>query len=96
MIYGRDIKNVLLIHINAFTTDKLDELLTVYENNGVKFISLGDALTDEIYAYNPNVVRDRTYTFLNQVELSKNLKNPEIVTKLYASLPEDKLSELCK
>jgi peptidoglycan/xylan/chitin deacetylase (PgdA/CDA1 family) len=28
MLYKRDIKNVLLIHINAFTTEMLDELLT--------------------------------------------------------------------
>lgn len=95
MLYKRDIKNVLLIHINAFTTEMLDELLTAYENHGVKWIPLNEALADDVYNYNPNIVRDRAYTFLNQVRLSKGLANPAIVDKLYSELPEDKLNSLC-
>lgn len=76
MLFNRDIKNILLIHINAMTASMLDELLTAYEKNGVKFISLSDALNDEIYKINPNVVGDRTYTFLNQIRASRGLKNP--------------------
>lgn len=96
LLFHRDIKNVLLIHINEMTADMLDELLTAYEKHGVKFISLPEALTDEVYTINPNVVRDRAYTFLNQVRLSRGLKNPDIVAKLYDTLPEEKLSNLCK
>jgi peptidoglycan/xylan/chitin deacetylase (PgdA/CDA1 family) len=96
MLYNRDIKNVLIIHINAMTTDMLDELLTAYENNGVKWIPLDEALSDDVYNYNPNIVRDRAYTFLNQVRLSKGLDNPPIVDKLYSELPEDELNSLCK
>lgn len=96
LVFKRDIKNVLLIHINAFTVEILDELLTAYEKQNVKFISLADALSDEVYQINPNVVRDRAYTFLNQVRLGKGLNNPEIVEKLYATLPEDKLNQLCR
>jgi hypothetical protein len=95
MLYKRDIKNVLLIHINAFTTEMLDELLTAYENHGVKWITLDEALSDDVYNYNPNIVRDRAYTFLNQVRLSKGLDNPPIVDKLYSELPEDELNSLC-
>ncbi len=96
MLFNRDIKNVLLIHINAFTVEMLDKLLTVYENHKVNFISLPDALSDEVYQINPDVVRERAYTFLNQVRLSKNLQNPAIVKKLYDSLPEDQLNQLCR
>lgn len=95
MLYSRDIKNILLIHINSFTTEMLDELLTAYEKHGVKFISLNEALSDEIYIANPNIIRDRSYTFLNQVRLSEGLENPDIVKQLYASLPEEKLNKLC-
>lgn len=95
MLYNRDIKNVLLIHINAISTDMLDELLTAYEKQGVNFITLDEALADEVYAFNPNIVRDRAYTFLNQVRLAKGLENPAIVEKLYAALPEDKLENIC-
>lgn len=96
MLFKKDIKNVLLIHINSFTAEMLDELLTSYENQGVKFITLSEALNDPVYKINPNVIRERAYTFLNQVPLSKHLKNPDVVEKLYESLPEDKLNQLCR
>jgi len=96
MLFNRDIKNVLLIHINSFTAEMLDELLANYEKQDIKFISIKDALSDPIYQINPNIVRDRAYTFLNQVRLSRGLENPEIVNKLYDTLPEDKLNQLCR
>jgi peptidoglycan/xylan/chitin deacetylase (PgdA/CDA1 family) len=95
MLFNRDIKNVLLIHINAFSAEMLDDLLTAYEKQQVKFISLPDALSDDVYHINPNIARNRTYTFLNQIRLSKKLKNPDSVEKRYASLPEDELNQLC-
>lgn len=95
MLYDRDIKHLLLIHINAFTAEMLDELLTIYEQHGVKFISLEEALSDGAYDSNPDIIGDRSYTFLNQMRLSKKLSNPEVVQNLYDSFPEDKLSNLC-
>lgn len=94
-LFHRDIKNILLVHINSLSVQMLDNLLTTYEQKGVKFISLEDALSDEAYQINPNIVRDRAYTFLNQVRLARGLKNPDNVTKLYDNLPEDKLNKLC-
>ena len=96
MLFNRDIKNVLLIHINSFTAEMLDELITNYEKQNITFISLKDALSDPIYQINPNIVRNRAYTFLNQIRLSRGLENPEIVEKLYNTLPEDKLGQLCR
>lgn len=49
MLFKRDIKNVLLIHINSFTAEMLDELLNAYEKHNVKFISLSEALSDDVY-----------------------------------------------
>lgn len=95
MLYDRDIKHLLLIHINAFTAEMLDKLLTTYELHGVKFISLEEALSDSAYDSNPDIIGERSYTFLNQMRLSKKLSNPKIVQKLYNSFPEDKLSNLC-
>ena len=94
-LFNRDIDNVLLIHMNAFSALMLDDLLKTYEKQKVTFISLPDALKDTVYEINPNVVRDRAYTFLNQVRLSRGLTNPPVVSKLYATLPEDKLNNLC-
>ena len=96
MLFENDIKNIFILHINAFTAEMLDRLLTEYERHNVSFISLSEALTDDVYKINSNIVRDRAYTFLNQVRLSRGLKNPDIVTKLYATLPEEKLLNLCR
>lgn len=95
-LFGRDIKHILLLHIGALDALMLDDLLTAYEEHGVKFISLHDALRDEVYQINPNVIRDRTYTFLNQIRISRGLPNPPIVTELYQQIPEDKLDKLCR
>jgi peptidoglycan-N-acetylglucosamine deacetylase len=95
MLFKRDIKNVLLIHINPFSAEMLDELLNAYEKHNVQFISLSEALQDDVYKINPNIIRDRAYTFLNQVRLARGLENPPFVSRLYTSLPEDKLSKLC-
>lgn len=95
-LFHREIKNILLIHIGYFDAVMLDELLTAYEKQGIKFISLQEALTDPIYQINPNIVRDRSYTLLNQIRLARKIENPDNVKKLYASLPEEKLNSLCR
>lgn len=95
-LFQRDIKNILLIHINEITADMLDEMLTAYEGQGVKFIPLSEALSDDVYKINSNILNDRSYTFLNQVRLARGLKNPDIVAKLYDTLPEEQLSQLCR
>lgn len=95
-LFQREIRHVLLLHINAMTAEMLDELLTAYERQHVKFISLPEALIDEAYQLNPDVVKVRAYTFLNQVRLARNLPNPPLVNQLYASLPEEKLAHLCE
>jgi hypothetical protein len=96
LLFKRDIKNILLLHIGEFDAVMLDKLLTAYEKRGVKFISLADALKDDVYKINPNVVSDRTYTFLNQIRVARGLENPPSVKKLYGELPEEKLDGLCR
>lgn len=48
-LFGREIKQILLIHSNALNADYLDELLAMYQKRGYQFISLETALTDEAY-----------------------------------------------
>jgi peptidoglycan/xylan/chitin deacetylase (PgdA/CDA1 family) len=96
MLFKRDIKNILLIHINGLSVSALDDLLTEYEKQGMKFVDLSQALSDSVYKIDTNIVRDRSYTFLNQIRLSRHLKNPEIVNKLYSTLPEEKLEKICR
>lgn len=96
MLFGRDIKYVLLIHIGSIQAEVLDSLLTTFETKHVNFIALPDALSDSSYQIDPKVARKRSYTFLNQIRLSRGLPNPKRVSELYELLPEAKLESICK
>lgn len=48
-IYGRTIAHVLLMHTGSFDAAVLDELLAAYEQAGVRWITLDEALADAAY-----------------------------------------------
>lgn len=48
-IYGRPIAHVLLMHTGSFDAAVLDELLAAYEEHGVRWITLDEALADAAY-----------------------------------------------
>lgn len=47
--FGREIKQVLLIHANELNADRFDELAAMMRRRGYKFITLADALKDPAY-----------------------------------------------
>jgi hypothetical protein len=96
LLFRRDVKYILLTHVGAFQAEMMDDLITAFQAKGARFIGLPEALADEAYKINPNVLRDRTYTFLSQVRASRGLKNPPRASELYDALPEEKLNSLCK
>lgn len=95
-VAGRPIKHVLLLHFGRIQADVLDELLTKFEERGVRFVGLHEALSDPIYEVDTAIVRPRSYTFLNQLRLKMGLRNPSRVQELYDLLPEERLSSICK
>jgi peptidoglycan/xylan/chitin deacetylase (PgdA/CDA1 family) len=52
-LFGRAIPQVLLLHAHAATAENLDALLTRYEQAGVRWITLEQALSDPAYAEPP-------------------------------------------
>ncbi len=48
-LFGRNIKQILLIHANALNADYLNELAVMYERNNYEFISLSQTLEDDAY-----------------------------------------------
>lgn len=95
-VADRPIKHVLLLHFGRIQAEVLDELLTKFEERGVRFVSLDEALSDPIYNVDTGIVRRRSYTFLNQLRLKMGLSNPPRVQELYDLLPEERLSSICK
>ncbi|HZS03611.1 MAG TPA: polysaccharide deacetylase family protein [Blastocatellia bacterium] len=48
-LFGRPIRNILLLHANELTAENLDALATMLKNKGYRFIPVGQALQDPIY-----------------------------------------------
>lgn len=47
--FGRDIKHVLLVHVNMLNAEYFDELMDVMKNRGYKIVPLSEALADPAY-----------------------------------------------
>jgi peptidoglycan-N-acetylglucosamine deacetylase len=54
---GRPVPHVLLLHAGAFDAHVLDRLLSTYEEAGVRWIPLDEALADPVYAREPDPPR---------------------------------------
>lgn len=85
MVYGREVKYVLLMHIGAFDARMLPELLAFYRSRGVKFISLPDAISDPAYRDDPDVGEPTGGTHLELMMEKKHLTIPAN-TKPYMEL----------
>jgi hypothetical protein len=48
-IFGREIPQTFLIHVNDITADCLDELLTKFEERGYSFVTLDTVMADPAY-----------------------------------------------
>ena len=63
----RPIKQILLLHISALVALTLDDLLSAYEEQGVRFIPVRDALEDPVYGIDPQVTWRGQEDFLTQL-----------------------------
>ena len=85
MVYGRDVKYVLLMHIGAFDARMLPELLALYRAKGVSFISLRDAMLDPSYQDDPDIGEPAGGAFLELMMQKRKLTFPAN-TKPYKEL----------
>jgi peptidoglycan-N-acetylglucosamine deacetylase len=85
MVYGRDVKYVLLMHVGAFDARMLPELLSLYRAKGVRFISLPEAISDPAYRDDPDIGDATGGAHLELMMRSKKLTFPPN-TKPYKDL----------
>jgi peptidoglycan-N-acetylglucosamine deacetylase len=71
-LFGRPIKQILLLHANELTAENLDGLATLLKNKGYQFISLEQALKDPAYQA-PEKYKD-TSDWLSHWSFSKGKK----------------------
>jgi peptidoglycan/xylan/chitin deacetylase (PgdA/CDA1 family) len=90
LIYGRDIRHVLLLHIGAFDAVMLPRLLNFMKNEGFKFVTLGEAEKDPAYRIDPDVALKDGGTLLDQMMEAKHIKFPQ------NEKPYEQLNALCR
>ena len=77
MLFGRDIRHILLIHMGAFEAAELGGIISEYRAAGVKFIALRQAMEDPAYEVNPNYpYKGKDKTFLQQIVESRKINYP--------------------
>jgi peptidoglycan-N-acetylglucosamine deacetylase len=91
MLFGRDIKYVLLLHIGALDSIMLPDLLDLFKKEGFDFVSLEEAEKDPAYQSDPDAALLHGGTFLEQLTETKGLKYPP-----HADRPMDKLDAVCR
>jgi len=90
LLYGRDVKYVLLMHVGAFDARMLPELLKLYRAKGVHFISLPNAMSDPAYQDDPDIGEPSGGTLLELMMQKKKLKFPA------NSKPYKELEAMCR
>ncbi len=68
--YGRNIKQILLLHLNRINAEMLDQVLDYYIRSGYTFITLEEALADSAYSPEGELTKPQAFTWPVSFELS--------------------------
>ncbi len=74
-IFGREIRQTLLLHANFINSDYFDRLARMYKKRGYQFVSLEEALKDEAYKLPDNFVRRNGISWLHRWAIDKGREN---------------------
>ncbi len=91
MLFGRDIKHVMLLHLGGFQTVMLPQLIDLLKQKGFHFVTLEEAESDPAYESNPNAGLKYGGTLLEQVIEAKHISYPPVPPK-----PMKELEAICK
>ncbi len=70
-LFGREIKQTLLIHANSINADYLDDLAKAMKNRNYKFVGLEEALKDEAYRLPDTFIKRNGISWLHRWALDK-------------------------
>jgi peptidoglycan/xylan/chitin deacetylase (PgdA/CDA1 family) len=90
-LFGRDIPHVLLLHIGAFETVMLPDLLDLLAARGFVLSTLRDAQNDEAYAQDPNLDSTWDGTLLEQMLRARGVSGPQSPDPVF-----EMLTSLCR
>lgn len=91
MLFGRDVKHVMLLHLGGFQTVMLPPLIDLLKQKGFRLVTLDEAESDPAYQSNPNAGLKYGGTFLEQTIEAQHLKYPPVPPK-----PMKELDAVCR
>ncbi|MFA6237634.1 MAG: polysaccharide deacetylase family protein [Bacteriovorax sp.] len=94
-LFKRDISHILLLHIGAFDAKMLPALIKKYKAQGVEFISLSEALKDDVYKTDPGVAAKRGSEIQIQMMNSRNITMKDLGIEQVVVYPQKELESLC-
>ena len=86
--FGREVRQVLLLHANEINADRFDELAAMLKRRGYSFVTLEEALKDKAYA-EPDALYKNGISWLHRWRMAKGLpvkwepEVPKFVDELY-------------
>lgn len=89
----REVKHVLLLHAGVADADTIEALLTAYEREGVRWVSLPAALADPFYAMDPGPPMRAGAAFPYRAAKARGLKAPP---PIFARGLEERLEAVCR
>ena len=91
LVYGHDINHVLLLHLGAFSSTILPDVLDLLQKKGFTLVTLEEAESDPAYETDPDAGSKCGGTLLEQWMDVKHIKYPAVAEK-----PLKELREICK
>jgi peptidoglycan/xylan/chitin deacetylase (PgdA/CDA1 family) len=92
-LVGRDVRHVLLLHVGAADADAMDDLLSAYEREGVRWVDLRTALADPFYAIDPHIAVRAGAAFPYVVAKARGVSAPPAI---FARGLEERLERVCR
>jgi peptidoglycan/xylan/chitin deacetylase (PgdA/CDA1 family) len=94
-LFGRPIKQILLIHANSINAAGLSSLFEMFKNHGYGFVTLAEALKDPAYASEDGFIGKGGISWLERWAITQHKtdlfgrepKLPEFVNKLFSQNP---------
>ena len=74
-LFGREIKQTLLIHANYINSDYFDDVAVMLKKRGYQFLTLEDALKDEAYQLSDTFIGRAGISWLHRWALAKGREN---------------------
>jgi peptidoglycan/xylan/chitin deacetylase (PgdA/CDA1 family) len=88
LVYGHDINHVLLLHLGAFSSTILPDVLEMLHKDGFELVTLEEAENDPAYASDPEFGLPHGGTLLEQWMDGKKMKYPSVPEKPYKAVRE--------